>query len=60
MTNSNWDKKAIVKGMHRISNAERVKSYFKEPLEEIITPLLKGGRYSPTRVYRCHDGSDIH
>lgn len=43
MRNINWDEEAIVESMCRLGNAERVIEYFKEPLEEIITPLLKGG-----------------
>ena len=31
-----WDEEEIVKGMHRITNAERVIEYVKEPLQEII------------------------
>jgi hypothetical protein len=43
MKNINWDEEAIAESMRRLGNAERVIEYFKEPLEEIITPLLKGG-----------------
>jgi hypothetical protein len=47
MRNINWDEEAIVKSMFRLGNAEHVRSYFKKPLEEIMTPLLKGGQVSP-------------
>lgn len=47
MTHSNRDKKAIAEALHRISNAGRIKSYFKEPLENIMTPLLRGGEVPP-------------
>lgn len=43
MENSDWDEQAIAKGMQRLSNEARVKEHIKEPLEEMVTPLLKGG-----------------
>ena len=42
MTYAKWDEAAIAKGLNRLNNAERVKNYIKEPLEEVMTPLLKG------------------
>ena len=46
MTNTDWDEEAIVKGMHRITNTEQVIKYVKEPLQEVITPLLKGKKFT--------------
>ena len=47
MANTNWDEEAIAESLHRLGNAERVKRYFKEPLVEIMTPLLAGGDVPP-------------
>lgn len=47
MTQSNREEEAIAKALRRISNAECTKSYFKEPLENIMTPLLRGGEVPP-------------
>lgn len=38
------DQEVIVKGMQRLTNETKVKKYIKEPLEGIVTPLLKGGK----------------
>jgi len=43
MTNSNWENEEIAKAMRRQMNAEDVKEYIKEPLEEMITPSEKEG-----------------
>jgi len=47
MANTNWDEEAIAESLHRLGNAERVKRHFKEPLVEIMTPLLAGGDVPP-------------
>lgn len=47
MANTNWDEEAIAEGLHRLGNAERVIEYFKEPLDEIMTPLLAGRDIPP-------------
>jgi len=43
MTNSNWDEVALAESLHRLSNAGRFTDYFKNPLVEIMSPLLSGG-----------------
>ncbi len=40
MTNTNWD--GVGEALLRRVEASHLKEYFKEPLEEIIAPLLKG------------------
>ncbi len=47
MANSNWDEKAIAEALDRSVNRDRVEDYIREPLEEIMTPLLKGGEVPP-------------
>jgi len=47
MTSTNWNEEAIAEGLHRLSNAECFTNYFKNPLVEIMTPLLSGGEIPP-------------
>jgi len=47
MTNTNWDEAAIAEGLHRRGNAKRLTNYLKDPLVEIMKPLLSGGEILP-------------
>jgi len=47
MTNTNAGDEAVAEGLYRSINANRIGDYIKEPLEEMMTPLLRGGEVSP-------------
>ena len=47
MTNTNWDEEAIAEVLHRKLNADKFIDYFKDPLVEIMNPLLNGGEILP-------------
>ena len=47
MANTSWDEEAIAQALHRSLNADRVVHHFKDPLVEIMTPLLGGGDVPP-------------